>query len=401
MRVLRIFLVRMSPSTRHVALAAAREAFPDAEVVEVGAMDDIGWDGGARNPGLVVLTEPDTASAAHAIQSLDLDGLPRWAVVILGRDMGEFAETVPPENWNPPLLARVFRSAIHQHQLMCENLRLRGDLRTIARRITHDLYTPVGCICTSAHVLEAVVFQADKASIEEMLQNIENSSAEIARIIDRVSFVLRASADPHFPDRVEMARVVAGVLRELDSDVRAAGATVAQPATWPEVLGVSQWLHVVWWNLLKNALTHEGAGQQLRMAWRFEGDVFRFSIVSRGTAIAAPIRARFFRPFDQLHLLPTPGLGLSIVQRLVALQGGRCGYERPDDGSSIFYFTIPAEHSRRRLRGEGPSGEERHAFVQGAAPLPAGGGTSSGIDGTPVRVTEAAMVSPRLSAPAS
>jgi signal transduction histidine kinase len=357
----------MSPSTRPVALAAAREAYPNAEVVEVGAMDDIGYDVVARNPELVVLTEPDTASAAHAIQALDSDGLPRWAVVILGSDMGEFAESVPPEQWNPQLLARVFRSAVQQHQLMCDNLRLRGDLRTIARRVTHDLYTPVGCITTSAHVLEAVLFQGDKESVEEMVQNVKNSSAEIARIIDRVSFVLRASADPHFPDRIEMSGVVAGVLRELESDVRAAGATVAQPATWPEVTGVSQWLHVVWWNLLKNALAHGGAGPQLRMAWKFENNVFRFSVIGRGAPIAGPVRARFFRPFDQLHLLPVPGLGLSIVQRLVALQGGRCGYECPDEGSSAFYFTLPAENARRRPRWEGPAGEERRATLRNIA----------------------------------
>jgi signal transduction histidine kinase len=364
MKLFRLFLVRTSPSTRQVALAAAREAFPEAKAIEVGAVDDIALDEGMRNPELVVLTEPDTAAAAQAIQALDPDGLPRWAVVILGRDLGEFAETVPPEQWNPPLLARVFRCAVQQHQLLCENLRLRGDLRTVARRVSHDLYTPVGCIYTSAHVLETVLFQGDKASIEEMVQNIEDSSAEISQIIDRVSFVLRASADPLFPDRVEMAGVVSGVLRELEADVRTAGATVAQPATWPEVTGVAQWLHVIWWNLLKNALTHGGTGSQLRMTWRFEDEAFRFSVVSRGAPIPASIRAKLFRPFDQLHLLPAPGLGLSIVQRLVALQGGRCGYERPDDGSSVFYFTVPAGDSLRRPREEAPAGEGKRAVLQ-------------------------------------
>jgi signal transduction histidine kinase len=382
MRSPRIFLVRTSQATRAVALAAARQAFPEGRTTEVGAMDDIGPDRGARSPALVVLTEPDPAATAQAIQALDSDGFPRWAVVILGKDMGEFAETVPPENWSPPLVARVFRAAMQQHQLVCENLRLRGDLRTIARRISHDLYTPVGCIYTSAHVLEAVLFQGDVASVEEMVKNIENSSAEIAQIIDRVSFLLRASADPQFPDRVEMAGVVAGVLRELDADVRAAGATVAQPATWPAVSGVSQWLHVVWWNLLKNALIHGGAGPQLRMTWRLDDDVFRFSLVGRGAPIPATIRTKFYRPFDRLHLMPAPGLGLSIVQRLVALQGGRCGYESSEDGTSTFHFTLPADGSRRRPDGAADAGEETPALPVGASRDPIAGGSHDGFDGT-------------------
>jgi len=58
--------------------------------------------------------------------------------------------------------------------------------------------------------------------------------------------------------------------------------------------------------------------------------------------VAPAIEPGLFRPFDQLHLLRAPGLGLSIVQRLVSLQGGRCGYERLNDGSNRFYFTLPA-----------------------------------------------------------
>jgi signal transduction histidine kinase len=390
----------MSPSTRPVALAAAREAFPRAEVVEVGGMEDIRLETGGRGQELLVLTEPDSASAALAIQALNSDGLPRWAVVIMGRDMGEFAEVVPPEQWNPPLVARVFRSAMHRHQLLSENLRLRGDLRTIARRITHDLYTPVGCIYPSAHVLKAVLFQGDTASTDEMVQNIESSSAEIVQIIDRVSFVLRASADPQFPDRVEMAAVVAGVLRELEAEIQKGGATVAQPATWPDVVGVSQWLHVVWWNLLKNALMHGGAGPQLRLTWKLEGDVFRFSVVSRGAGIAPAIRTRLFRPFDQLHLMPAPGLGLSLVQRLVALQGGHCGYESPDGDSSAFSFTLPVEDTRRRPRVEDASGEEKRAPSQKGAPRASDGGSLPGFSMTPMPAPEAVLGIARPSASA-
>jgi histidine kinase/DNA gyrase B/HSP90-like ATPase len=67
-----------------------------------------------------------------------------------------------------------------------------------------------------------------------------------------------------------------------------------------------------------------------------------FSVANRGAEIEPAIQATFFRPFDQLHLLRAPGLGLSFVQRLVALQGGRCRYERLEDGLSAFRFTLPS-----------------------------------------------------------
>jgi signal transduction histidine kinase len=36
------------------------------------------------------------------------------------------------------------------------------------------------------------------------------------------------------------------------------------------------------------------------------------------------------------------GTGLALVQRLVELQGGRCGYEPVQPRGSCFYFTLPA-----------------------------------------------------------
>jgi K+-sensing histidine kinase KdpD len=45
-----------------------------------------------------------------------------------------------------------------------------------------------------------------------------------------------------------------------------------------------------------------------------------------------------------LHeLAAAGGLDLSIVQRLMELQGGNCGYENLPTGGSLFFFTLPAE----------------------------------------------------------
>lgn len=353
MRVIRLLSTQGSPATHSVVLAAARLAFPGAEVVEVDTVEAAGPNGTAGLPGLLVLAEPDAAAAAEAIQAVDARGLPRWAVVVLGRNPSDLAETVPPEEWNPPLLARVFRSALLQHELLCENLRLQGDLRTVARRISHDLCTPIGCIHTSSQVLTLLPWN-DAPTIAAVVENIRVSSKEISQLIERICFVLRATADPRVPGRVEMQRVVAAVLERLEPEIRKAGVTVAQPASWPETNGVPQWLHVIWWNLLHNAITHGGEGTPVRLDWSREDGGYRFSVVDRGAGIAPAVAAGLFRPFDQLHTLPAPGLGLSIVQRLVALQGGRCGYARGDDGSDVFYFTLPAGAPGQPSREGGP-----------------------------------------------
>lgn len=372
MRTVRLFLVKVSPAIRPMARAAARQAFPDTEIIEVNTVQEAAQNGAARHPELLVLAEPESAAVAEAVQSVESNGLPRWAVVILGRDLADLAETVPPEEWNAPLVARVFRSALLQHDLLCENLRLQGDLRTIARRITHDLYTPIGCIHTCSHVLKVILPPNDLPSSATMVRNINESLVEVAQILDRVSFMLRASADSIPPFQCEMAGVVADVLSQLEPQLQQTGAKVAQPESWPEVNGVPPWLQVIWWNLLNNAIKHGGPTPQIRMEWAHTDDGYRFSVADRGSGVAPAMQAGLFRPFDQLHLFTTPGLGLPIVQRLVALQGGRCGYERLDDGSSRFYFTLPATPSGFRSRQARSLTEALHSSL----PKPADGSKS-------------------------
>ncbi|HTB80745.1 MAG TPA: HAMP domain-containing sensor histidine kinase [Opitutaceae bacterium] len=283
----------------------------------------------------------DATLVPEATRMMDGNGLPRWAVVVIGRDATDLAETVPPEEWDARRLARIFRSALGQHELLCENFRLRGDLKTIARRFSHDLYMPVGCIKTSSGVLK-ILPTNEAQSMTEMIQSIEDSAAEIVELTERVCLVLRATADPSPLVEVEMGEVIAAVLSRLTPDIRKAGATVVSPPSWPKVMGAPKWLQAIWWNLLHNALKHGGPAVQVRIEWSPEAEGHCFSVTDNGAGVAPAVEAKLFRPFDQLHSLHTPGLGLSITQRLIALQGGICGYEKTPEGGASFYFTLPA-----------------------------------------------------------
>lgn len=332
-------MVQLPATARAAVLAGAQEAFPETEIVEVDTTEEAGGREAALGRELLVLA--DSTAVFEATQIMDGSGLPRWAVVVLGRGTIGCVETVPPEEWNSRLLARVFCSALARHELRRENFRLRGDLKTIARRFSHDLYLPVGSIKTSSSVLK-ILPTNEVQSIAELLQNIDDSSAEIFELTERICFVLRASVDPSPLIEVEMGEVVAAVLNRLAADIRKAGATVVSPSSWPMVTGVPKWLQVIWWNLLSNAVEHGGPAAQIRIAWNPEVNGHRFSVLDNGAGVAPAIEAKLFRPFDQLHSLHTPGLGLSIMQRLVALQGGICGYERMPEGGASFYFILPA-----------------------------------------------------------
>jgi len=171
---------------------------------------------------------------------------------------------------------------------------------------------------------------------------IQQSSAEISEIINRVSFVLRASADPHSSAPIAMNALVGSVLHQLEPDIAAAGAEVTQPESWPTVDGVAAWLQVVWWNFLHNAVRHGGPAARVRISWKAEKDGYRFSISDKGPGVSPDRLANLFSPFDHLHATQTTGLGLPIAQRLILLQKGTCAYEPHKGGGANFSFSLPA-----------------------------------------------------------
>jgi signal transduction histidine kinase len=340
-----IHLVCLPESLREICVQAVRTAFPNAAVlVAAGVTDALQQPPGARE--LLVLGGTNEGEGGRASQAVDDNDLPRWAVVHLGRESSDLFETVPPEDWNARQLSRIFRAALMQHDLLRENLRLRGDLKTVSRRVTHDLRTPLGCILT---VCEALRDPA-QATVEN-LDAIRISAQEIAKLTDQVSLLLKATLDPLPPMVIGMGPLVSQALAELPADLTRRAQRVRLPAEWPEAVGVPAWLEFVWSQLIQNALRHGGRTGAVQVGWDRDGGEIRFWVSSPGTVPAA-MRPRLLRPFHLLHKQTGVGLGLALVERLVSLQGGQCGYAVGEDNRSVFSFTLPAHGDYVRAPAE-------------------------------------------------
>jgi signal transduction histidine kinase len=250
-----------------------------------------------------------------------------------------------------------------RNELLRENARLRGDLLTIAHRIGHDLRTPLGGIVTSSEILKEILVEHQSPSAP-LVSPIIDSAEGLAKIIERVSFVLKASVNPPAKERVKMGEIVFRATQRLERKILKNNAILSEPPAWPEVTGIFSWLEVVWGNLLANALQY-GKGR-IELGWREENREFRFWICDNGSGVAPERQAALFQPFHSLHELDaTGGLGLSIVQRLVELQGGNCGYEPLSADGSVFFFTLPAD-SHAGLTCSSPAQPERRSATKDA-----------------------------------
>ncbi len=341
MPVAALLLVGKDPAARAIALGAARLAYPQASVVEYASLAEVEKRDAPAQTEILLLLRPSPAEIELATHARDSRGLPRWAVVVFGEGRATAtAQMIQPEDWSPRLGAQALICAATLHELACDNERLRGDLRTVGRRINHDLRTPLNCVSTAGEGLRSIAENPASPEVQ-LTQSLVGAVDEISTLIGRVSFVLKATADPLPRQAVAMQSVVWDALQRFEVRLRQRNVDLTQPPMWPEVKGVASWLDVVWRNLLDNCLKHGGRRPRIELGWDEAGREFRFWIRDDGPGVTEEKRAQLFEPFDRLHDLHAPnGLGLAIIQRLIELQGGRCGCEsRP--GNCVFFFTLP------------------------------------------------------------
>jgi signal transduction histidine kinase len=335
-----LVLVGMNAEAAALAVAAAARAFPGAVVCAEATLEAALARPATPGTELLLLGQPEAAAVARAVAAVDARGLPRWPVVAFGPDFPG-AVALATEDWNPRTAARILQAAAAAHALARENARLRGDLFTVGRRLSHDLRTPLMAIATASDAIRESA-REDVASREGFAQSIAISSDEVSNLVDRISAVLKATAEPRAKEPVPMGIAVWAALQRLERRTIARGAAVAQPASWPTVQGVPAWLELIWWNFIANGLAQAGPAPRIELGWQEEAGGHRFWADDRGPGVPARLVGTLFQPFDLLHRPSAPrGWGLAMVQRLVELQGGRCGYEPRSGGGARFFFTLP------------------------------------------------------------
>lgn len=348
-----VYLVHLPDPVREMALRAAREVFPRAQLVPTHSVEEA-----IRLPGqerqLLVVGEVGEAGIGMAAQATTRSDLPRWAVVHIGHNPSDLVEALPPGECSVRLLARIFRSGVLHHELLQENLQLRGDLRTLARRFNHDLRTPLGCIEAACALFNEATTGGGAPHSADATAAIRSALAEIDTLLDRVSLMLKASSEPLLTTPLAMGPIVQRVVAQLTSGAERQGAKIRQPAQWPDVRGVENGIEFVWTSLIHNALRHGARGGTIQLGWEARGLELRFWVSNAG-AVPPSLQPNLLRPFHLLHHTPSAGLGLSLVERIVTLHGGRCGYESTPDNRALFHFTLPAGPASASLSALGRS----------------------------------------------
>jgi len=342
MKISTCLLLGKDAAALAIAEDALRASLPGAGLAEVSSWAAILNYDSALSPGLLVSTAGSDREIAAAHLAVDSFGLPRWGIILFGNGSSEPGiEFVSAEEWTSQALPRIVRAAAEQLRLRRENARLRGDLRAISRRVIHDLRTPLSGISTAGEALQEVLSELDPQG-KSLAKPLFASVGDLKRLLERVSLLTNASANPIPMTQCDMGEALFRSLQRVEPLMLSRGAVITQAGQWPEVLGVLPWLEAVWCNLLTNAIQHGSDRPRIELGWAEDGSDFKFWVADAQAKVRPELVESLFQPFNLLHQANARrGLGLSIVQRLLELQAGTCGYEERSQGGSAFFFKLP------------------------------------------------------------
>lgn len=212
---------------------------------------------------------------------------------------------------------------------------LMAELRVVTDSLAHDLRSPLTRLRTKT---ENALLQPDPQTREAALAGLLVETDLVMRMLTMVIEISRSESATR--DRFvaidpaslveEIAELYAPVLE--DAGLRFQVAIDTRP---PPIPIHRELLSQAITNLLDNAIRHGGAGGEvtLRLA---DGDAVRIQVEDRGAGIAAADRGQALKRFGRLDTarsIPGAGLGLTLIEAVARLHGGR--FELDDNAPGL------------------------------------------------------------------
>jgi signal transduction histidine kinase len=211
--------------------------------------------------------------------------------------------------------------AAKSQELFLANAELRianAKLEQFALIVAHDLRAPMRALSHMADEIEGAVTGGDEKAARSKLAELRRQSARLSSMLSALMRYSSASPGELAIEQVDTGALVADVVRSLPArrmqiDVR---------GSWPRLETFAAPLDLVLRNLIDNAVKHHDRdGGRITINCADHPSALEISVADDGPGIAAEHYESIFLPFRTLSGTGE-GMGLAIVQKMVAAAGG-------------------------------------------------------------------------------
>ena len=220
------------------------------------------------------------------------------------------------------------------------------ELEAFTYSVSHDLRAPLRAV----HGFVQLLTQRHAGQLDpearRYLDRVSAGATQMARLIDDMLALSRVSGQRPEAQMVATAEVVRRAIDQLAPQMqdRAVELSVGE---LPACLAEPGLLEQVYVNLIGNALKYSRGRQPSRIEIGCHPDAksgeMVFFIKDNGVGFDMRYADKLFGVFQRLHgaeEFEGTGVGLAIVQRIIARHGGRVWAEAEPDKGATFYFTL-------------------------------------------------------------
>jgi two-component system OmpR family sensor kinase len=218
-------------------------------------------------------------------------------------------------------------------------------LRRFIADASHELRTPLTSIRGYSEMLRRGAAESpEDAALAR--RRIEEESVRMTALVDDMLLIARLDQGRPLESQPVDLQAIA---RDAADDARAVAPQREINLEAPQpimVTGDDTRLRQVVGNLVRNALVHTPAASPIDIGVTTSNGTARLSVADHGTGLRTEDRQRIFEPFYRADPSRSrdsggAGLGLSIVNAVVAAHGGRVSVKDTDGGGATFEVELP------------------------------------------------------------
>ena len=216
--------------------------------------------------------------------------------------------------------------------------------------VSHELRTPLASIRVFGELLRLGRVQApDK--VKEYGEYIERESRRLSRLIENILDFSRIESGrkTYHLEPCDVQRVVESTLQSFDMYLKHNGFTahLDLPAeALPRIAADAEALGLALHNILDNAVKYSGEARAIEVRLAREAGEILIAVRDQGVGIPREEQQKIFDRFHRVgtslvHEVKGSGLGLSLVQHIVQVHGGRVTVDSEPGRGSTFTLRLP------------------------------------------------------------
>lgn len=218
------------------------------------------------------------------------------------------------------------------------------ELEAFSYSVSHDLRAPLRGIIGFTTMLEEDYSSKLDEEARRITSIIKSNTLKMGQLIDGLLSFSRMARKDIIMAPVDTGEMVKDVIEEL------AGSDAVQwdMQALPAVKGDFYALRQVWINLLSNAVKYSGNREQPLIqigSFRQDGQIV-FFVKDNGVGFDNKYKDKLFRVFQRLHSeeeFEGTGVGLALVEKVIAKHGGKVWADAVINKGASFYFSLPAD----------------------------------------------------------